>query len=204
MAVAASEIEGTPYLVVDDLAMIKNLLTNFDNKHVFDKIVSQSIEASRLIFNNHFDKEYGDWSTFAQQRSTVIIGDTAIKHAGRMKRNFTDSSQRAGHIAVGEMYLTKFLFPKHKIVYLWPRMSNSDVLELDKTKQDDKEWKLLRNEPNVRIATRDDLIGLEASVIDKLYALRNDPLKGTSLTQYKQLAKKIQYGLETDKYRIEV
>lgn len=204
MAVAASEIEGTPYLVTDDLSIIKNLLINFDNQERFNEIVDLSIETSRAIFNDYFDKKYGNWNTFAKKRSTVLIGQTAIKHAGRMKRNFTDSSQRAGHIAVGEMYLTKYLFPNHKVVYLWPRMSNADLLELDVSKQDDKEWKLLRNEPNVRIATRDDLIGLEPSIMNDLYGLRNDPLKGHSYAQYKQIADKIQLGLETDRYNIEI
>ena len=55
--------------------------------------------------------------------STIIKKNYVIKYAGRMKRNFTDGSQRAGHIAVGEMFLTKYFFigslndSKHNIFF---------------------------------------------------------------------------------------
>jgi hypothetical protein len=203
MAVAASTVEGTAYVVTDDLSTVKNLLINFDKPELFDELLNASLDTSRTIFNKYFEKNYGNWNTFAQKRSTVLVGDTAIKHAGRMKRNFTDSSQRAGHIAVGEMYLTKYLFPEYKIDYLWPRMSRSDIEELDISKQTDKEWRLLRNEPNVRIVTRDELNGLEKTLKDQLISLQNEPLKGRSMSQYREIANKIQYGLETDRYAID-
>jgi hypothetical protein len=40
--------------------------------------------------------------------------------------------------------------------------------------------------------------------MNELYGLRNDPLKRQSLAQYRQIADKIQLGLETDRYKIEI
>ena len=204
MSVAASSIEGTPYIVTDDLELVKNLASNFDKEELFKKTANEAIKKSRLIFDDYFNKRFGNWNTFAKKRSTVLINDTAIKHAGRMKRNFTDGSQRAGHIAVGEMYLTKFLFPKYKVDYLWPRMNREDLVDLDSRKSTDKEWALLRTEPNVRIVTRDDVQGLEKSFKNDLYQMRDEPLKGTAMSAYSHIAMIIQTGLENGKYAIEL
>ena len=204
MSVAASSIEGTPYIVTDDLELIKTLLSSSDNLEKFNKVVTEALKKSDLIFQNWFGERFRDWNTFAKKRSTILIGDTAVKHAGRMKRNFTDSSQRAGHIAVGEMYLTKYLFPKYKVDYLWPRMCREDVLELDSRKSTDKEWGLLRSEPRVRIVTRDEVRGLEKTLRNDLYQMRDEPLKGSAMSAYKRISTLIQTGLENGKYAIEL
>jgi len=204
MAVSASSIEGTPYVVTDDLTLVKNLLQNFDNPENFESLIQESTELSQNIFQNYFDSRFGDWGTFAKKRSTVLHEGTAIKHAGRMKRNFTDGSQRAGHIAVGEMYLTKYLFSGYRIDYLWPRMSAGDLIDLDNRKSTDKEWALLRNEPGIRIVTRDDVIGLEDSIKDELYGMRDEPLKGAFMSNYSRIALAIQHGLENGEYAIEL
>lgn len=94
-----------------------------------------------------------------------------------MKRNFTDSSQRAGHIAVGEMYLSKYLFYGKRVHYFCPRMSDEDVKYLDENKSNDKEWTLLRNEDNVIFTTRNDIIGLPQNIIDELESICEAPLK---------------------------
>jgi len=204
MSVAASSIEGTPYIVTDDLELVKTLISSADNQDKFTNKVNEALKKSSLIFDEYFDQRFGDWNTFAKKRSTILIGDTAIKHAGRMKRNFTDGSQRAGHIAVGEMYLTKYLFPKHKVDYLWPRMSRADVLELDNRKSSDKEWALLRSEPHVRIVTREEVSGLEKALRNDLFEMRDEPLKGSAMSAYSRIAMLIQTGLETGKYAIEL
>jgi len=130
--------------------------------------------------------------------------DYIIKYTGRMKRNFTDGSQRAGHIAVGEMYLSKYLFYGKKVYYLCPRMSQQDVAELDRTKRDDKEWSLLRHEDNVFYKTRDDIIGLPEDIRQMLISIQAAPLKnGTpAMTTYKYCLKNIVDGLKSGKYRL--
>lgn len=204
MAVAASLIEGSPYIVTDDLGLVSALLQHGKDDKKFKTVVDAALKESKKIFDSYFENHFGDWETFAKKRSTILLDDIAIKHAGRMKRNFTDSSQRAGHIAVGEMYLTKFLFPNHKVKYLWPRMSAKDVEDLDSRKASDKEWALLRSESRVEIITRDDLRGLEKSIHNKLHRLRDQPLKGAAVSEYNDIALSIQVGLESGKYKIDV
>ena len=101
-----------------------------------------------------------------------------------MKRNYTDGSQRAGHIAVGEMYLSKYLYYGKKVYYLCPRMCQADVDYLDKHKRYDKEWALLRNEDNVVYLTRDNLVGLPDDVARKFASISDLPMKGDVLRTY--------------------
>ena len=119
-----------------------------------------------------------------------------------MKRNFTDGSQRAGHIAVGEMYLTKYYFYNKQFYYLFPKMTQADLDYLDKHKADDKEWYLLRHEPNVTIKTADDIIGLPQSIKDKLLAIKDEPLKGEAMTIYKECLSLIDNGLRDNSLEI--
>ena len=83
---------------------------------------------------------------FSKKRSTIIFKNHIIKYSARNILNFTDSSQRAGHIAVGEMYLTKYFFPEYKFFYFWPRMNRDELDYLNKNKINDKEWNLLSTE----------------------------------------------------------
>lgn len=161
MAYNASLIEKGDYIITDDLTVVINILDRINDKTELDKYIEKYKQKMFNIFNDKFQEAYGgDWSVFAKKRSTIIKDDYVIKYAGRSKRNFTDSSQRAGHIAVGEMYLTKYYFYDKKFYYLFPKMTNDDLIDLDNNKNADKEWFLLRNEPNVYIKTLDDLINL--------------------------------------------
>ena len=119
-----------------------------------------------------------------------------------MKRNFTDGSQRAGHIAVGEMFLTKYFFPRKKFYYFWPRMTRKDIEFLDTHKPDDKEWKLLRNEPGVEIICIDDLEGVSKEIIKKLNSIKDKPLKGKIIQIFNKSAESIADLLIKDKIKI--
>jgi hypothetical protein len=111
--------------------------------------------------------------------------DKVIKYAARNVPNFTESSQRAGHIAVGEMYLTKYFFPEMTFFYLFPRMSQEDLDLLDRGKATDKEWFLLRNEPGVEIKTIDNVKNLSGSIRSSFLSIKSSPLKGDALKIYK-------------------
>ena len=113
------------------------------------------------------------------------MGDKVIKYAARNVPNFTESSQRAGHIAVGEMYLTKYFFPNLKCFYLFPRMTREDLVALDRGKATDKEWFLLRNESGVEIKTIDDIEDLSEGIKKSFLKIKNSPLKGEALKVYK-------------------
>jgi len=112
-----------------------------------------------------------------------------------MKRNFTDGSQRAGHIAVGEMYLTKYFFPDKFFYYLWPRMTQKDLEFLDTHKKVDKEWAILRAEPNVKIITIDDLDGVNPEVKDALMGIKDKPLKNDAMRIFRTNVEIIRQGL---------
>jgi hypothetical protein len=196
MATAASKLESTPYVITDDLLEVSNIVRSANNNQK-DGFIETVLQTMQEKFNKSFQERYNsDWQTFANARSTIIKEKNVIKYAGRNIRNFTESSQRAGHIAVGEMYLTKYFFPDKKFYYLFPRMTSKDLLFLDQNKSTDKEWFLLRNEPNVEIKTVNDLIGIEKALYKSFIDLRLSPLKGSSLQEYTKSVKLMHQQLE--------
>lgn len=207
MAYMASKHEKGYYIISQDLNEIKDILENIDTYGLDAPqtitFLENIIERNNKIWEvNKFSKYNYDWNVFAEKRSTIIKDSYIIKYAGRNRRNFTDSSQRAGHIAVGEMYLSKYLFYGKKLKYLLPRMSRDDVAYLDKYKSDDKEWYLLRHEPDVEIITIDDLIGVDLSIVQKLLKIKDLPLKGVELQLYKECINYIYLGLKNGAIKI--
>jgi len=179
MAYFASQVEPGFYLIVDDLKIIADLLALYEEPKKLRSYIENYMNYMHSIFDLEFQKQYGgSWTKFAKKRSTIIRADGVIKYAARMLRNFTDSSQRAGHIAVGEMYLTKYYFNNKKFYYLFLKMTREDLEFLDKHKSDDKEWYLLRHEPNVAIKTIDDIIGLHPAIRNKLLKIKDIPVIG--------------------------
>lgn len=203
MAYYASQYEKGPYLIIDNLDYLVELLCTYPNKKQMSNIINQRLQEMQNAFIGKFTKQYNDrWEDFARDRSTIIFDDLIVKHAARSRRNFTDSSQRAGHIAVGEMYLTKYYFFTKRFYYLFPRMTFQDRDYLDKNKSNDKEWFLLRHEPGVDIKTVDEIDGLPRKVKQSLIELRDTPLKGADLKTYNNLAKEIERGLISGALRI--
>lgn len=203
MAYFASKVEKGKYLVIDDLSVVKDLLDCYHNPVTFSAYIDACLEKMYEIFNAKFQQRYdGDWKEFAKKRSTIIKDDYVIKYAGRSRRNFTDGSQRAGHIAVGEMFLTKYYFYDKKFYYLFPKMTQEDLEMLDKNKNTDKEWFLLRNESNVFIKTIDDVEGVDKNIKKKLLQIKDEPLKGDAFTTFNAHTKEIVSKLESGEYRI--
>ncbi len=205
MAYFASQKELGNYLIIDDLNILKQLLQLYGHSNLFQQFVQAHLHGMYQIFKAKFESRYqGNWQIFADKRSTIIKNNYVIKHAGRMRRNFTDGSQRAGHIAVGEMYLTKYYFYDKKLYYLFPKMTQTDIDFLDEHKATDKEWYLLRHEPNVEIKTVDDLIGVSPTIKQQLYAIRDEPLKGEAMQIYQSCVKEIELGLQNNVIKIAV
>ncbi len=203
MAYYASEVESGEYLIVDDLSVVRDLLNLANDDEGLKAYILEYKRKMFKIFNEKFQTLYGgDWNIFAQKRSTIIKDEYIIKHAGRSRRNFTDGSQRAGHIAVGEMFLTKYYFYDKKFYYLFPKMTRSDLNDLDRSKDTDKEWFLLRNEENVEIKTSDDIEGLSEDVRDALISIKDEPLKNSALSTYNACIKDIVEKLKTGEYKI--
>lgn len=197
MAFFASKFEDGVYLVIDDLKVVKDILSLYETPAKLEDYINAYLDSMYSIFNNEFNRLYaGSWEKFAKRRSTVIKDNCVIKYAARMKRNFTEGSQRAGHIAVGEMYLTKYYFYNKKFYYLFLKMTSEELDYLDIHKANDKEWYLLRHEPNVEIRTIDDIIGLNPSIRDELIMIKDDPLNGGETNRiYNKCAKSIFDGL---------
>ena len=143
------------------------------------------------LWNIKFHSQYkNNWDIYAKKRNLVIYNDSIIKITGRNYRNFTDSSQRAGHIAVGEMYLTKYFFPDKKLYYTFPRMSLDEKNNLD-SNSNNKEWNLLRKEENVEIICRDEIVNLDNKYIHNLIDISTLPLKGFPLRLWNSIKKEL-------------
>lgn len=195
MAYYATQKEAGIYLIIDDLIEVKAIVNSFGTKK-FDELMEFHLTRMKKTFDAKFKTKYNSsWETFSNKRSTIISDGSVIKYAGRMKRNFTDGSQRAGHIAVGEMYLTKYYFYDHKFKYLFLKMTAAERDYLDIHKADDKEWYLLRHEENVEIKTIDDIINLPEYIRNQLVSIKDEPLKGHALKIYGECVKKIDKGL---------
>lgn len=207
MAYCASKIEKGYYLIIQELSILNDLLKLIDKYGVDSDRVKEFIESYLELTNSIWEKQflslYGSWDKFADKRSTIIKDNYIIKHAGRMLRNFTDASQRAGHIALGEMFLSKYFFENKFLVYLFPKMTRTDVNYLDEKKSNDKEWFLLRNEPGINIVTMDELIGLPLEVKDTLLSIKDEPLKGEALSKYNECIKVIHNGLKSGDINID-
>lgn len=198
---------GGYYLIIQDLSVVDNILRlisingrdSAELKEYLDKYIEWM---HKKWYNEKFSQYNYDWNEFAKKRSTIVFDNYVIKYSGRMKKNFTESSQRAGHIAVGEMYLSKYLFYGKKIYYLCPRMTKADVLYLDKHKAYDKEWTLLRKETDVYYLTRDNLEGLPSKLSNGFADISDKPLKGDALKAYKQCISEMVRGIKSGTIKI--
>lgn len=211
MAYCASKQEAGTYLIVQDLIKVKELLEIIDkyeygSKQMNDFLIIEIGKMNEIWMKEKFIKNYeGDMKQFAAKRSTIFLDDkTILKYGGRMRRSFTDGSQRSGHIAVGEMFLTKYLFEDKKILYLFPKMTEEDLRYLDVHKKDDKEWKILRHETNVTILTMDNLLGLPGNIRAHLLDITNEPLRGSALRIYNYCVDVIKRLVQEGKIRIRI
>jgi len=205
MAFNASKIEKGTYLIIDDLKIVSDLIKYKSNSYKLNMYIQEYLIYMNQIYKKSFEIKYkNDWTKFSSRRSTIIKENYVIKYAARMVRNFTDSSQRAGHIALGEMYLTKYFFPEKKIFYLFPKMTQSDLNFIDDVKQKDKEWFLLRNEPNVQILSIDDIKGVSEEIKNSLLSIKNSPSKGEAKKTYDKAIKTLRLGLENNTLSIDI
>jgi hypothetical protein len=78
-----------------------------------------------------------------------------------------------------------------------PKMTSADIAYLDKYKKHDKEWHLLRNEPNVEMKCIDDLVGVPNQIYETLMEIRLIPLnEKTVKDKFKYCVSYIQEGLK--------
>lgn len=201
MAHNASQAFGTPYLIVQDLNVIRRILELLgSDPQELKNYISEYQKNCYSIYTDKFNTLYkGDWRIFAKKRSTIIFDDHIVKYSSRNIRNFTDGSQRAGHIAVGEMFLSRYFFPEKIFFYLWPRITSEEVLTLDRTKGHDKEWALLRNEPGVIIKTLDDIENIPMDLRNYFYESRLEPITGDNKKKWNEASVELHKLIETKK-----
>ena len=180
--------------MTENLNSLAKILENTYGSRQWTEAVTKVVDDQKRKAQSWFNSTYGTLADFAKRRSTILTDEYVLKHAGRMSRNFTDSSQRAGHIAVGEMYLTKYLFAEleRPMYYLFPRMTDADFSELDIKKAVDKEWHLLRNESGIKLISLDSLSGVPANLANGFRRLKDTPLKGAAIREYNSLIKQLE------------
>ena len=204
MAYNSSKKFGTPYLIVQELSVIKKILELMGSDlHELEKYINDYQQKCYSIYLDKFNTLYkGDWNIFAKKRSTIIFNDHIVKYSSRNIRNFTDGSQRAGHIAVGEMFLSRYFFPEKELFYLWPRITTEEVLTLDRTKGQDKEWSLLRNEPGVTIKTLDDIEDIPANLKNYFFESRHKPITGENIKLWNAASLELHKLIETRSVKV--
>lgn len=193
MAHFATVSEPSTYLVSDDVESISELIESWDGTNLAESVMKELARAQFARWAKYFEDSYeSSLEKFARKRSTVLNPTFAVKHAGRNYRNFTDGSQRAGHIAVGEMYVSKYIVGNDRhVFYLFPRMTRAEFDSLDLSKGTDKEWRLLRNESGVTLLAIDSLDFVPNSLIQVFDSVKNEPLKGEALAAYSAASKEL-------------
>lgn len=197
MALSAWDIHETPYIISQDLDEIKTLLELWSPhpSSQYQAHLNSIKQNMQVIFDEAFEEKYNsDWEVFAEKRSTIIFDSYIIKYGGAWFRNFSGSHE--GHVILGEMYLSLYLFPLKKLYYLWPKMTGDQIKKLDEVKKTkDKEWLLLRNDSRAKIITRDDIHGLDSKILRDLELITDKPLVGESLKTWNRCRKYIHNGL---------
>jgi hypothetical protein len=200
-AIHAMEKHGCPYLVVNNLSDIQHLVESIamygqDSSEV-KLVIKQITTRMRQYWETAFERQYkSDIQKYYQSRSIILTPQNQyIKYAGRNLRNFTESSQRAGHIALGEFYLAKY-FIAQKFYYFLTRLSKEEVQQLDA--RNAKEWKLMRSDDLGKIITIEDFDGVPQEIKEGLEYLKNTPLKGPSMKLHRELMKLFRENIESE------
>ena len=210
MAYQASMSEKGIYIVTNDLTEVMDIINSYDDQEKRKYLINQTLINMKKKSDKAFNDKYNnDFNIFAEKRSSVILEDKIIKYQGNNYSNFTKGELRGGHLALGEIYLGKYIYPdivnnNKKLFFLFPRLTKSDLLELDEKKRNDKEWNLIRGEQNVFIKTMDDLQGIGNKLLSDLKEIKNESLKNGTKTRriYNECMKQIVSGLKNGKIKL--
>lgn len=178
-ALNASELHGVDYLVVDNLKDVEKIVRVLasKNKSSYKKISGDIKKKMNNHFNTVFFKKFkGDIEKYYKARSIIRLKNINIKYLAGNYRNFTESSQRGGHIVLGEFLMAKYMLKK-PFYFLLPRLLPQEVERLDKSNK--KEWLVLRNDKMGKLITLNDLIGVSSKLEKAILSLKNEPLGGS-------------------------
>lgn len=187
-ALNASELHKCDYLITTNLNDVKKVveaiglhgLISSQYKNISDNIKSEM----RCYFNKYLKYIHHDEiKQYFKRRSIIrLVDGTNIKYLAENYRNFTESSQRGGHVILGEFLLAKY-FLKDKFYFLLPRLTNSDITRLDNSRK--KEWKIIRSDNLGKIVTLDDLEGVPNRLKTGILRLKNISLGGPTCRKAK-------------------
>jgi hypothetical protein len=189
-AINATKRHGVPYLVVSHLSDVRELVEAVarygEKSQQAIAVINRIMNEMKAYWELGFGRNYkGDIQNYYDNRSIIIASDGSyIKYAGRNYRNFTESSQRAGHIALGEFYLAKY-FLNQRFYYFLPRLTPDEITKLDKRSA--KEWRLMRVDDLGKIVTAEDFANLPSGWTKEVRSFKDCPLKGQDYSHFYSL-----------------
>lgn len=180
-ALHASEMHRCDYFVTTSLDDVKKIveaiglhsISSTEYENVSKTIKTQMSDYFYIALERISN---GDINDYFERRSIIRLKDGKnVKYLAGNYRNFTESSQRGGHVILGEFLLAKY-FLKEKFYFLLPRLTSNDISRLDNS--DKKEWKVIRADELGEVITMDNLEGVPARIRNGILQLKNNPLGG--------------------------
>ena len=178
MAYNVSMSEKGTYLIIDDLQFIVELFKVIDNPNNYKTFINKHLDSMKNIFETDFQKKYKSlWENFFKKRSSLNMESYICKYQSNNFINFTEGHARGGHLALGELYLGKYLYndigKNKKLFMLFPRLTKIELDLLKERMNTNKELNLILNEENTEIKTLEDISGVPQSIIDDFRKIKN-------------------------------
>lgn len=180
-ALNAGEMHHCDYFVTTDLEDVRKIVETVGLHGTASREYSELSKMLKNRMSTYFTQSMkrihdGDINDYFKHRSIIKLPDGKnIKYLAGNYRNFTESSQRGGHVILGEFLLAKY-FLKERFYFLLPRMTHDDIALLDNS--DKKEWKVIRADNQGKVITMEDLEGTPARIESGILELKNTPLGG--------------------------
>lgn len=186
--IAHSQGQHASYLVTTELSDVKKLVILLakegNSGKNFQKKVNEILQNMINYFNATFSTKpyFGNWEKYLASRDIFRLKNKKwVKIIGARERSFSDSSQRYGHIILGEAITSKYLLAasgcfdidKDYFYYLMPLINASEISNLDLTRKTDKEWNLLRrSDKSWKVTSYDSLSDVNTSISNKIPKFR--------------------------------
>jgi hypothetical protein len=208
----ATEIENTPYLMIDaynrEKPTLKEIIEVFaaGDKEKITEIINLALSKMKDYADTTFCETYRtdkvDLNACVNdQRRSYLYNDERIGKIlmfnvvsfsnvnFRTNQRYRGGRFRNGHTIVGDVLIHRYWFKK-PVDLIFPRWTHDDFKKMDELKQ--KEWLIMRSRSDINIITLDDLIfqnkNLENELINFMDVL---PLLGSALLKKNSLLKKI-------------
>lgn len=204
-ALHASEMHKCDYFVTTSLDDVREIVRAIGLHSISSAEYNDVSKAIKTKMLNYFNAALmrihnGDINDYFRRRSIIRLKDgTNVKCLAGNYRNFTESSQRGGHVILGEFLLAKY-FLKKKFYFLLPRLTSSDISMLDSSNK--KEWKIIRADELGEVITMDDLEGIPIKIRKSILELKNislgGPTCGRAKIKWNCLVKKLKDLIEKE------